>query len=154
MLKFIQSLMDLNVVLLAKAKSATIYDEALALYVAKDYTSALPLMKEAAALGSLPAMSMLGTMYLMGRGTAENGVDAERWLKKAVDGGFEGAISVLGMAYATGSAGIEVNTSLARQLLTQAAEKGESQSARMLEMMDKGEGMFRKLKSVKVKRLG
>jgi uncharacterized protein len=149
MLKFIQHLIDLNGALLAKAKSATTYEEALALYEAKEYTKALPLMKEAAELGSLPAMSVLGSMYLLGRGTSENGVEAQRWLKKAVDGGFEGAISVLGMAYATGSAGIKINIPLARQILTLAAEKGEQQSARMLEMMNKGEGMFRNIKKAK-----
>jgi TPR repeat protein len=149
MLKFIQHLIDLNGALLAKAKSATTYEEALALYEAKEYTKALPLMKEAAELGSLPAMSVLGSMYLLGRGTSENGVEAQRWLKKAVDGGFEGAISVLGMAYATGSAGIKINIPLASQILTLAAENGEQQSARMLEMMNKGEGMFRNIKKAK-----
>ena len=145
MLKFIQQLIDLNSALVAKARSATIYDEALALHGAKEYAKAFPLMKEAAALGNLPAMSILGSMYLLGRGTRENGVEAERWLKRAVDGGFEGAISVLGMAYATGSAGLRTNIPLARQLLTQATEKGDQHSARMLEMMDKGRGMFRNL---------
>lgn len=145
MLKFIQQLIDLNGALVAKARSATIYDEALALHGAKEYAKAFPLMREAAALGSLPAMSILGSMYLLGRGTRENGVEAERWLKRAVDGGFEGAISVLGMAYATGSAGLRTNIPLARQLLTQAIEKGDQQSVRMLEMMDKGRGMFRNL---------
>jgi TPR repeat protein len=149
MLKFIQHLIDLNSTLLAKAKLATNYEEALALYEAKEYTKALPLMKEAAELGSLPAMSVLGSMYLLGRGTSENGVEAQRWLKKAVDGSFEGAISVLGMAYATGSAGIKINIPLASQILTLAAENGEQQSARMLEMMNKGEGMFRNIKKAK-----
>ena len=90
MLKFLQQLIDLNSALVAKARSAEIYQEALALHEAKEYAKALPLMKEAAALGSLPAMSMLGSMYLLGRGVRENGVEAERWLRQAVDGGFEG----------------------------------------------------------------
>ena len=149
MLKFIQQLIDLNSALVAKAKSATTYDQALALYEAKEYSKAFPLMKEAAGLGSLPAMSILGSMYLLGRGVRENGIEAHRWLKHAVDGGFEGAISVLGMAYATGSAGIRTDIPLARKLLTQAAEKGDHQSERMLEMMNKGEGMFRNLKKAK-----
>jgi TPR repeat protein len=149
MLKFIEQLLSLNNALLAKAKSATKYDEALAAYEAKEYSKAFPVMKEAAELGSLPAMSILGSMYLLGRGARENGVEAERWLKRAVDSGFEGAISVLGMAYATGSAKIRIDIPLARQLLTQAAEKGDQQSVRMLKMMDKGEGMFRGVKKTK-----
>ena len=149
MLKFIQQLIDLNSALLARARSATKYDEALALYEVKEYSKAFPVMKEAAELGSLPAMSILGSMYLLGRGVPENGAEAERWLKQAVEGGYEGAISILGMAYATGSAGVQTDIPLARQLLTQAAEKGDEQSARMLAMMDKGEGMFRRLRKVR-----
>jgi uncharacterized protein len=146
MLKFIQQLIDLNAALLAKARSATKYDEALALYEVKEYSKAFPVMKEAAELGSLPAMSILGSMYLLGRGVPENGAEAERWVKQAVEGGYEGAISILGMAYATGSAKIRVDIPLARQLLTQAAEKGDQQSARMLEMMAKGQGIFRNIR--------
>ena len=86
---------------------------------------------------------------MLGRGTREDGVEAERWLRQAVDGGFEGAISVLGMAYATGSAGIRTDIPLARKLLTQAAERGDQQSARMLAMMDKGQGMFRSLRKAR-----
>ena len=80
MLKFIQQLIDLNSELLARARSATKYDEALALYEVKEYSKAFPLMKEAAELGGLPAMSILGSMYLLGRGVRENGTEAERWL--------------------------------------------------------------------------
>jgi TPR repeat protein len=113
MLQFIRQLIDLNSALLTKARSATKYDEALALYEAKEYSKAFPVMKEAAELGSLPAMSILGSMYLLGRGAREDGVEAERWLKQAVEGGYEGAISVLGMAYATGSAKIRTDIPLA-----------------------------------------
>jgi hypothetical protein len=149
MLKLLQYLISLNSALLAKARSARLYDEALGFYGAKDYRKAFPLMKQAAELGSLQAMSILGSMYLLGRGVPENGGQAVQWLKQAVDGGFEGAISVLGMAYATGSAGIPMDIPLAREMLTQAAGKGDQQSARMLEMMDNGEGMFRNLKKAK-----
>src|SRR5258705_11859004 len=78
MLKFIQQLIDLNSALVAKARSTTIYDEALALHEAKEYAKAFPLMQEAAGLGSLPAMSLLGSMYLLGRGTREDGVKAHQ----------------------------------------------------------------------------
>jgi len=149
MFKFLQYLISLNTALLGKVRSAQLYDEALGFYTAKDYRSAFPLMKEAAELGSLPAMSILGSMYLLGRGVQENGNQALRWLKQAVDGGFEGAISVLGMAYATGSAGIPIDIPLARQMLTQAAQQGDQQSVRMLEMMDKGEGMFKNLRGAR-----
>jgi TPR repeat protein len=149
MLKFLQYPISLYSALLAKARSATLYEEALALHGAKEYQRAFPLMKEAAELGNVHAMSIFGSMYLLGQGVPENGREAERWLKQAIEGGFENAASVLGMAYATGKAGIKINIPLARQMLTQAAERGDQKSARMLEMMNKGEGMFRHLKKAK-----
>lgn len=66
------------------------------------------------------------------------------WLKQAVDAGYEEAISVLGMAYATGKAGCRRDAEFGRRLLSQAAEAGDEKSRRMLEMMDKGEGIFRR----------
>jgi len=33
-------------------------------------------------------------MYLLGRGIPENGKDAERWLKQAVDGGVTEALLI------------------------------------------------------------
>jgi TPR repeat protein len=43
-------------------------------------------------------------------------------------------------------AGIKVDIPNAREMLTFAAAKGDEQSARMLGMMDRGEGMFKNLK--------
>jgi len=100
-------------------------------------------MKEAAEAGNLRAMSLLNGMYLLGRGVCENGKEAERWLRQAVDGGFTDAASVLGMAYATGKAGVKRNIRLAREMLSRAAAEGEEQSRQMLEMIEKRQGMFR-----------
>jgi TPR repeat protein len=41
----------------------------------------------------------------LGNGVAENGEEAERWLKRAEEAGYNEAASVLGTAYATGKAG-------------------------------------------------
>ena len=132
--------------MLSKAKAITTYDEALALHSAKDYKAAFPFMTQAAELGSLDAMSLLGSMYLLGQGVREDGALAVHWLQKAVDAGYEGAVSVLGMAFATGKAGVQVNIPKAREMLAACAEKGDEQSARMLAMMDAGEGIFKNLK--------
>lgn len=146
MLSFLKNLINLNVALANKARSVMAYDEALAFKEAKDYKHALPLLIEASELGNAQAMSILGTMYLMGQGVTEDGTQAMTWLQRSIDAGFEGAISVLGMAFATGKAGIKIDLAKARELLTHCAENGDEQSARMLSMMDNGEGMFKHLK--------
>lgn len=129
-----------------KARSVMAYDEALAFYTAKKFKEALPLMIEAAELGNAQAMSILGTMYLMGQGVHEDGKQAVKWLQRSIDSGFEGAISVLGMAYATGKGGIAADIEKAQEMLGYCAEKGDEQSARMLSMMKNGDGMFKNLK--------
>jgi len=142
MLKFIQGLLNLNVLLASKVRATTAYGEALEYHRAKDYEKALPLMVEAAELGNTQAMSVLGSMYLLGQGVTEDGQLAVKWLQNAIDGGFDGAVSVLGMAYASGKAGVKIDIPKAREMLSFAAKRGEEQSARMLAMMDNGEGMF------------
>lgn len=142
MLKFIQNLINLNGALARKIRAMQAYDEGLALHGAEEYAKALPLIKEAAELGHDSAMTLYGTMLLLGQGVKEDGEQAEIWLKQAVDAGHEGAISVLGMAYATGKAGCRRDVELGRKLLMRSAEGGDKQSRRMLEMMDKGEGIF------------
>ena len=146
MYKFISNLINLNAALAHKARAVMAYDEALAYYKVKDYKQALPLMVEASELGNAQAMSILGSMYLMGQGVKEDGRQAVSWLQQSIDAGYEGAISPLGMAYATGKAGVKIDIPKAREMLTYCAEKGDEQSARMLSMMDNGEGMFKHLK--------
>lgn len=142
MLTLLDTLAKLNAALAGKVRSITAYDEALALYNSRDYEKALPLMTEAAELGNTQAMSLLGSMYLLGQGVREDGRIAVQWLQRAVEAGYEEAVSVLGMAYATGKAGVRRDLPAARALLEIAASRGDAQSARMLEMMDRGEGMF------------
>lgn len=145
MFKLISNLLSLNVALGNKLRSVTAFDEAMAYHGQNDFKQALPLMIEASELGNPEAMSLLGTMYLFGQGTKEDGRLAEQWLQRSIDGGYEGSVSVLGMAYATGAAGIRIDIPKAREMLTFAAGKGDEQSARMLGMMDRGEGVFRNL---------
>lgn len=132
---------------LNKVKATQVFDEAIALHGAKEFKKSLPLMISAAELGHAQAMSILGTMFLLGQGTAENGKEAEKWLMKSVEAGFAEAESVLGMAYATGKAGVKVNHVMAKKLLNKAAESGDEQSKEMLRMMDKGIGIFAKKSS-------
>lgn len=123
-------------------RSVQAYDEGLAFLSAKEFKKAVPLIKEAAELGNTNAMSIYGSMFLLGQGVPENGKEAEIWLKRAVESGDINAISLLGMAYATGKAGFNRDLKRGRELLTQAANAGDSQSSRMLELMDKKQGIF------------
>jgi len=146
MLKLLQNLLTLNGLLTAKIRATTVYDEALALYSAKQYKAAFPLLLEAAELGNVMAKSILGSAYLLGQGCTENGREAERWLKEAVDEGYQEAVGVLGMAYATGKAGCRRDLSLALPLLEQAVAAGDQKSAQMLDMIAQGKGQFAKHK--------
>lgn len=144
MRQFLASVLSINAILLNKIQAIRTYDEALALHKSGEYREALPLMQAAADRGSAEAMSILGSMYLLGQGVKENGVVAVQWLQRAIDNGFAGAVSVLGMAYATGKAGVKIDLPKAIEMLTCAAAQGDQQSARMLEMIGNGEGMFAK----------
>lgn len=100
-------------------------------------------MREAAQLGEKNAMALLGSMYLLGQGTYENGEESLKWLHKAVDAGQTDAIGVLGMAYATGKGKVKRDMKLALEFLNKAAESGDQKSIKMLDMIQKKEGMFR-----------
>jgi hypothetical protein len=127
-----------------KEKSVQIYDEALSHYKSQKYRNAFPLMKEAALLGEKNAMAMLGTMILFGQGTYENGEEALKWLHKAVDAGQTDTLGVLGMAYASGKGKVKRDKKLALEYLDKAAKLGDQKSIKMLDMIQKKEGMFRR----------
>lgn len=146
MLKFIQNLLSLNIALVGKARSLQAYDEALALYRSKDFKKALPLMKESAELGHIDAMSLLGSMLLLGQGTKEDGKQAEVWLQHAAESGNKDALSLFGMALATGKAGCRKDLELGKKYLTQVAEQGDEQSIQMLDLIKNEVGIFAKNK--------
>src|SRR6185436_3123446 len=63
---------------------------------------------------------------LLGHDVEENGTEAERWLKWSIEAGYSEAASVLGMAYATGKAGIKQNIPLACEVLSKAAAEARA----------------------------
>ena len=127
---------------LARINAIKIYDHALAFYSAKDFAKALPLMREAAELEHVDAMSLYGSMLLLGYGTKENGSEAEKWLLRGAHTGNSNAIALLGMAFATGKAGFPRDMALGRRYLTEAAQKGDEKSQEMLRLMDQRSGIF------------
>lgn len=142
MLDFLKTLMTLNVALAGKAKGVTLYNDAMALCEDKRYRDAIPLLIEAAELGNDYAMAQLGAMHMLGQGVPESNREAVKWLEMAVRAGHKSAVGTLGMLFATGKGGVVRDMSRAIPLMKQAAAEGDSQSARMLEMIEKGEGMF------------
>jgi len=141
--KLVSKLGDYVDTLQNKSRAIQLYDEALAYYGSKKFRNAFPIMREAAQLGDKNAMALLGSMYLLGQGTFENGEESLKWLHKAVDAGQTDAIGVLGMAYATGKGKVKRDRKLALEYLNQAAQLGDQKSIKMLEMIQKKEGMFR-----------
>lgn len=142
MLDFLKTLMTLNVSLAGRAKGVTLYNDAMALCEDKRYRDALPMLREAAELGNENAMAQLGAMHMLGQGTPENNHEAVPWLDMAIRAGHKTAVGTLGMLLATGKGGVSRDMGRAVSLMKQAAAEGDSQSARMLEMIEKGEGMF------------
>jgi TPR repeat protein len=151
MLAFIKNLIGLNSVIMGKARAIQAFDEALTLRNDGNHKAAFLIFKEAAELGHEGAMSLLGTSYLLGEGTPENGKQAVFWLSKSVELGYEESVSILGMAYATGKSGIKIDLDKASHMLSHAAQRGDDQAARMLSMIEKGEGMFKRFKNKKRK---
>jgi TPR repeat protein len=144
--EFISHLLNLNIILMNKMRATQVYDEALAYGNAREHRKAAPLLKKAAELGNADAMAVYGSALLLGKGVPENGAEAVKWLQLAIERNQIGAVSVLGMAYATGKAGVKPNRKLARELLARAVVEGDLQAAEMLNMMDKKKGIFKHLK--------
>src|SRR6476646_2271625 len=95
MIKFIQNMHNRIAASIAKSKFATHLDEALSLNEAGRYKEAFALMKESTESGNGREMAILGTMFLLGDGVAENGKEAERWLKWSIEAGYKEAFALM-----------------------------------------------------------
>lgn len=146
MFKLLSNVLALNKLLGDKVRAQQLHMEGMALHDAGQFKQALELLREASELGNEKAMCLLGSMYLLGEGTPENGREALRWLEKSLELGYEEASSLIGMAYATGKAGIKIDLEKGRSMIAEAAKRGDPQAAKMLGMIDRGEGMFGRLK--------
>ena len=110
------------------------FSEGMAAYQNENYATAFPLISNAAQQGDVNAMAIFGVMHLFGHGTPVNGLEAEKWLRRASDTGFTGAQSTLGIMYATG-VGVERDLGEAQRLLKLAAEKGDKHAIAVLEQI-------------------
>ena len=147
MIRLLSSLLNTVVLLNNKVRADQAFDEGLAYYDKKQYAEAFPLIKESAEEGSSArAMSLLGSMYVLGYGIKEDGNEAIKWLVKAMENGDAVAVGILGMVYVTGKAGAPRKMKEGIALLEKAVENGDEKSAKMLTAIRNGEGMFRKLR--------
>ena len=103
------------------------------------YEKAAPLLKEAAEMGDLEAMLVLGKMYLYGDGVAASNDTAAYWILKSAQAGNAAAYYDAGVLYQYGW-GVEKDWAKARSWYQKALDSndsaGKSQAQRALDEMD------------------
>lgn len=104
-------------------------------YIAGDFKTALVSYESLASRNHGRAAALAGSMYLMGTGIKANGAKALTYLEIGKNAGDPDAISLLGLAYAAGKAGIKVDYIKARPLLEAAAKIGDEKAGQMLQHM-------------------
>lgn len=121
MRKLLFTLMALAICMVASAQSTKeLYQEAKALYEAKNYEAAFPKLKKAAEKGKKGAQYRLARCYDKGYGVEENNALAVKWYQKAADQGYAKAHYQLGKAYLKGKKGLTANRKKAKSLLSKA----------------------------------
>lgn len=110
------------------------FQKGAALYQAKNYTEAFPLLKKASEKGQPKAMVALATMYVVGLGVTENKSEAFNWYKKAAEKGEAGAMYMLGSMYLDGI-GTTQNKTEAKNWLQKSADKGEEKAKEKLKTL-------------------
>lgn len=133
----LSAMLSMTTRLLGVASTLTDYDEGLALHRRGDFERAAPLMKKAAQAGYYNGATVYASMLLLGQGVPEDGAEALRWLEFAVDGGHAEAKSLLGMALATGKAGVKRDVARATKLLKECAQQGDLTAVEMLKVIRK-----------------
>lgn len=110
------------------------YSKGIDAYSRKQYAEAESFIRQAAERGHVDGMSILGAMYLFGRGVSMDGKQAEFWLLKAARAGSVDAQSIVGIMYATGQ-GVERNLPEARKWLERASQEGDKHAKEMLTLI-------------------
>jgi TPR repeat protein len=99
------------------------YDSGLTAYRSGNYAQALKDLTAAAADGSADAEQLLGHMYYMGVGVAQDFGKALEWHKKAAGSGETESLYVIGTMYYSGK-GVTQDYRTAMQWLTKAGDRG------------------------------
>jgi TPR repeat protein len=115
--------------------------EAQSAYDQGDLVTAVRLFQELAAKGNAFAQSVLGELYMHGRGVPRDPVEAVAWLRKAAAQGQVGAELNLGVSYEQGL-GVPKDKAEAARWYRRAAEQGDPGAQRYLgDMYAKGTGV-------------
>ena len=93
-----------------------------------------PALRAAALAGDAAAEYEVGVRFADGRGVAQNGEEAARWLDRAAKGGFAPAMFRLGALYEKG-AGVKKDLAAARDHYRAAAEKGHGKAMHNLAVL-------------------
>lgn len=105
----------------------------------EQYDTAAPLLEEAAEMGDLEAMLVLGKLYLYGNGVATSNNTAAYWILKSAQGGNAAAYYDAGVLYQYGW-GVEKDWDKARSWYQKALDSdystGKTQAQRALDEMD------------------
>ena len=88
--------------LFSAAALAGEFEDAAAAYLKNDYATALKLFRPVAERGDASAQFILGMMYALGQGVAEDHKEAVKWYRLAAAQGNAAGQTNLGVMYATG----------------------------------------------------
>jgi uncharacterized caspase-like protein len=102
------------------------YQLAAKAFTDKDWDTAFRSATEAAQAGHLGAMSLLGRLYYLGRGTPQNAGLAKDWYEKSAAGGFCGAMYMLGLYYNVGGNGFPQDSRLSQEWFRKGANSTPS----------------------------
>ena len=131
----------LIVVGLAGPIKAGSFEDGFSAYFEGDYAAALREWVPLAKTGNASAQPLIGFMYSMGQGVAQNEVEAARWLRMAAEQGYALAQSNLGARYAIGK-GVTQDYAEAVKWLRLAADQGFADAQHLLGYMyASGEGL-------------
>lgn len=99
------------------------FEDAVAAYNRRDYTTAFRLMKPLAEIGNGNAQTNIGFMYYSGQGVRKNYPEAVRWYRRSAEQGYATAQFNLGLMYANGQ-GVPQNYAEALNWYQKAARQG------------------------------
>lgn len=117
--------------LMAVGPASAGFSEAFDQYLSKDYEAARLAARDDAERGNPAAQWLLGTMYLLGQGVAEDPAQARVWLEKSASANYPPAQAVLGRMFEEGIGGGQ-DSAEAHILYRLSAEQGYADAAYLL----------------------